>query len=735
MFKRYKRLVVLILIFCVFLAGCQKATPVPPTHTPTATRTMMPTLTPTLTPTPSPSPPAVPTSTQEPTPRPSPTPTIIGYRDDLILSNNFLPPLKEAISVENTDQVQAIAAWGTGEANTIALSPDGHFIAVGTNMGAYVYETTNFVLVQIIQTPTAVQTISFSSDGQMIALGQSHHTIDIIDFDDFSLISRLSFLDLGAPERYVLSVHFSNDRAEIFGVVKSSGKLFIQQWDTTTWQPGGGFLINAGSAHFINDRIDLLGKIMGESLILQSLIYPDETSTISLPTTDLVSFWDKLPLHNNIMVPSFDGNFLIISNGLSIVHWRIVDAAVTYHLDTFSSETIDPCYDAPTSCLNAAQGFSWRCQDILEISPISELTLNHDNTHFLVSLSEGRTELRRTANGTLVWEISTTFSEVRFSEDGQFFYGLNPDGSIQKRATLDGELVDIVNQHPSRLHDLAFSPDGVVLAAGYNDGWIRILSAANGQQLGVLDGHARSLAFSPDGELLAAGLDDGTVRIFELGEARYYDLGSGHQAAVNDLVFSNTGEQLLTGSDDCTASLWRLDNRSRAFNITPNSDDPFRISAVCLSPINDLQYFTGNRKGIYVLAEAETKDVFLPEEPPVAAIALSPDSESLAATGQKTWLLENIVSEKSPEQHPLFWKEESRGLALAFTPNGSILIIASEAGFEFWSVEDVQFLAFLPYIDPLPAGSLPVAVDVSPDGLLIALGSRDGLITIYGIPD
>jgi WD40 repeat protein len=115
--------------------------------------------------------------------------------------------------------------------------------------------------------------------------------------------------------------------------------------------------------------------------------------------------------------------------------------------------------------------------------------------------------------------------DLLFTPDGsQILFAAN-DGvrawNLESAKQTSGNVPDYILIAPLQekefIFSVALSPDGTILAAGYQDGSVRLWSMDTGEQLTVLEGHEDrvvSLAFSPDGTLLASGGTDGTVRLW-----------------------------------------------------------------------------------------------------------------------------------------------------------------------------------------------------------------------------
>src|SRR5262249_33252866 len=102
----------------------------------------------------------------------------------------------------------------------------------------------------------------------------------------------------------------------------------------------------------------------------------------------------------------------------------------------------------------------------------------------------------------------------------------------------------------SRVHCVAFRPDGKLLASGGQHDVIRLWDVATGNQVGQLEGHyghTASVAFSPDGKTLASGGGDGRVRLWDVDgrkELRHFKETPGR---VRCVAFSPAGKWLAAG--------------------------------------------------------------------------------------------------------------------------------------------------------------------------------------------
>ncbi len=149
---------------------------------------------------------------------------------------------------------------------------------------------------------------------------------------------------------------------------------------------------------------------------------------------------------------------------------------------------------------------------------------------------------------------------IAFSPDGLLLASANEDGTIRLWNPEAQVLESTLRGHTDSVLSVAFSPDGLLLASGSADGTVRLWNPETQTLESTLRGHTDSVlsvAFSPDGFLLASGSADGTVRLWN-PEIEKPQAVLDHKSSVLSIAFSPEGEMLATGSEDGTARLWNL---------------------------------------------------------------------------------------------------------------------------------------------------------------------------------
>jgi WD40 repeat protein len=159
----------------------------------------------------------------------------------------------------------------------------------------------------------------------------------------------------------------------------------------------------------------------------------------------------------------------------------------------------------------------------------------------------------------------TGVRDLAFSPDGKLVATAGQDGTTSIWNVGSGKRSQaLVNSPgpPAAVAAVAFSPDGHYVATGSGDGGVRVWDPATGDRTYLFTGQTNpvtAVAWSPDSRLLATASLDRSVRLWAI--QRLPLLGSslatlsGNAAAVDAMVFPSDA-RLVTGAPDGTVRVW-----------------------------------------------------------------------------------------------------------------------------------------------------------------------------------
>lgn len=276
--------------------------------------------------------------------------------------------------------------------------------------------------------------------------------------------------------------------------------------------------------------------------------------------------------------------------------------------------------------------------------------------------------------------------------------------------------------HDDLVRDVAFSPDGRLLATGSDDRTARLWQLATGTEHARLthDDGVRAVAFRPDGCLFATAGKDHTARLWD-PEGRVELSRIEHDGVVRALAFSPDGALLATASDDGTAVVWDVEAGEEYGRVTHNA----AVWTVAFSPAGTLLATGGADLTVRILTIGSgSRPRVLAHDGAVWALAFSRDG-SLLATGcgdktGRTWDPHRGKKLARLEGH------ESALRAVAFSPEGTSVVTASDDHTaRIWDPRTGRPQAELRHEDAVPS------IALAPDGALLATASRDKTARVW----
>ncbi|MEQ1893368.1 MAG: PQQ-binding-like beta-propeller repeat protein [Planctomycetota bacterium] len=196
-----------------------------------------------------------------------------------------------------------------------------------------------------------------------------------------------------------------------------------------------------------------------------------------------------------------------------------------------------------------------------------------DDERVLVALKDGPLAAFALDDGRELWRAPGgawpyTGAALAVAPGGAQAIVFDPGANeLRTHATDDGR---ILARHaaPAETAAIAFAPAGTWLAVGGRATlWLHDPLSLAPQRALALEGQALDLAFAPDGSVLAVATQAGRVEVFELESGARLALLPASGTPLHTLAFDPSGTRLVTGADSGEVTLWDTRSWSRLLEL------------------------------------------------------------------------------------------------------------------------------------------------------------------------
>ncbi len=413
---------------------------------------------------------------------------------------------------------------GSQRIRAVAFSPVAPHVAIASRRGkradisVYDYDTETIVM-KIPTFQSATGSLAFSADGKRLAVGEMRHAIRIWQLE--STVKLLATIAGPVGEKCRVVFDATGER-----VAAETLDGLIRVWD-----------ISRGQTLF---------TLRGHSRPVYCLRFsPDGTHLAAGTGRNEVCIWDVTTEQGSI---AYSGGTAPVNDLAVSRNGKLLAAA-------FGDGTVR-IWDRATGEIQQTIAVSNKA--------VWSVVFSASAQQVVVAGDDASVRIYDVDSSRLMLHFKKHIRPLRcavFSPDGKLVASAGLDRTIHVWDSRTGQLYHSYRMKGPSIRSLVFHPDGRTIAAGGAGGIVNMFKIDSGELLWTKKGDKPTrvwdLALSPDGEFLAIGRGDGNVRLRSSRNGvlvrTFGDLAEGFPVA---LAYSPSGQRLVTATARTAISLW-----------------------------------------------------------------------------------------------------------------------------------------------------------------------------------